>query len=62
MTCPYLKYRRGDGDRQFAGERAYCTVVDDFVSPMRADVCNDRYGFEHGEHCEIYAEFEDGSE
>jgi hypothetical protein len=29
---------------------------------MRADVCNDRYEFEHRNHCEIYAEFEDGSE
>ncbi|WP_135822287.1 hypothetical protein [Halostella litorea] len=62
MTCPYLEYRRGSGDRQFDAERAYCTAVDRFVQPMRADVCNDRYDLDHAAHCEIYREHEGGDD
>ena len=54
MTCPYLDYRRSDGDQEFDHERPYCDVVDDFVSPMRADLCNDRHDFDHAEHCEFF--------
>lgn len=54
MTCPYLEYRRRDGDRSFETARAYCTVADRFVQPMRADICNDRYDLDHRTHCEIY--------
>jgi len=56
MTCPLLEYRnKGDG-RAFDAERAYCTAVDAFVQPMRADVCNDRYDLHHATDCEFYRE------
>ena len=58
MACPYLAYRTGDDERTFDEARAYCTVVDRFVQPMRADVCNDRYDLNHADHCEIYREAE----
>lgn len=55
MTCPHLAYRTpaevADGQ-----PRAYCEVVDRFVQPMRADICNDRYDLDHETHCEIYRE------
>jgi hypothetical protein len=54
MTCPLLEYRDGDGDRSFDVARAYCTAVDAFVQPMRADVCNDRYDLHHADDCEFY--------
>jgi len=54
MTCPYLAYRRESEDHHFEEPRAYCTVVDRFVQPMRADLCNDRYALDHAEHCEIF--------
>ena len=54
MTCPYLDYRREGDGRTFEESRAYCTVADRFVQPMRADVCNDRYDLDHDEHCEIF--------
>ena len=51
MTCPHLEYREAD----FADEeRAFCTVVDAFVQPMRADICNDRYELDHTTDCEFY--------
>ena len=58
MTCPYLAYRESSGDVEFDHERAFCTVVDAFVQPMRADICNDRYDLHHAEHCEYYLEAE----
>jgi len=54
MACPYLAYRAESGGRSFDGERAFCTAIGEFVQPMRADVCNDRYDLHHAEHCEIY--------
>lgn len=54
--CPHLDYRDEADDRQFAVPRAYCTVIEAFVEPMRADVCNRRYGLDPAEHCEIYRE------
>jgi hypothetical protein len=54
MVCPHLEYRREADERTFETERAYCGVVESFVQPMRADVCNDRYDLEHDQHCEIY--------
>jgi hypothetical protein len=55
MTCPHLEYRDADvGDEP----RAFCTVVSEFVQPMRADICNDRYELHHAAHCEIYRERE----
>jgi hypothetical protein len=52
--CRYLEYRRGGDGAQFETARAYCTVVDEFVQPMRADVCNARYGLDPTEDCEFY--------
>jgi len=57
MACPYLEYREPDGDQfDHSGPRAYCTAVERFAQPMRADICNDRYDLNHAEHCEIYRE------
>lgn len=58
MNCPHLEYRREAGDRAFERARAYCTVADRFVEPMRADLCNDRYDLAHDRHCEIYHDHE----
>ncbi len=54
MPCEFLEYRDEAGDQAFDTERAYCTVVDEFVQPMRADVCNERYGLDPTEDCEFY--------
>jgi|AntRauTorcE11898_2_1112593.scaffolds.fasta_scaffold107334_2 hypothetical protein len=54
MTCPYLEYRRSDGDQEFDHERPYCGVTEEFVSPMKADICNDRFDFDHESDCELY--------
>lgn len=54
VTCPYLEYREESDGTAFETERAYCTAVDAFVQPMRADVCNDRYDLEHSTDCEYY--------
>jgi hypothetical protein len=56
MTCPKLSYRQSAGDQEFETERAYCTVVEEFVSPMRADVCNDRHELNHERDCEFFRE------
>jgi hypothetical protein len=58
MTCPHLEYRSEAAGKSFDVERAYCAVAGEFVQPMRADVCNDRYDFDHAEHCEIFREHE----
>lgn len=55
MACPHLEYRE---DVAFEEARAFCTVVDRFVEPMRADVCNDRFDLDHETHCEIYRDHE----
>ena len=57
MTCPHLEYRAEANGQQFDEPRAYCTVAETFVQPMRADVCNDRFELRHDEHCEIYLEY-----
>ena len=54
MTCPHLEYRTESNDRVFEVARAYCTVTEEFVEPVRADICNDRYDLAHDEHCEIF--------
>ena len=59
MACPFLEYRDAADDQSFDVARAYCTVSDAFVQPMRADVCNDRYALDHAAHCEIYREHVD---
>jgi len=53
-TCPHLTYRSEGDERSFDTERAYCTVLDEFVQPMRADVCNARYDLDPEDHCEHY--------
>ncbi len=56
MACPHLSYRSSANDTEFDHERAYCAVAQQFVQPMRADICNDRYNLAHDEHCELYRE------
>lgn len=55
-TCPHLEYREENEDRSFEVARAFCTVTDSFVQPMRADVCNARYGLDPATDCEFYVE------
>lgn len=54
MPCPYLEYRSADEDAEFDHERPYCAIQATFVSPMRADVCNDRFAFHHAADCDVY--------
>lgn len=54
MVCPHLEYRKSDEEREFDRERGYCTVTETFVSPMKADICNDRYNFDHAEDCDVF--------
>lgn len=58
MSCPYLDYRRNAREQEFDHERPYCEAADQFVQPMRADICNNRYDLDHTTHCEIYREVE----
>lgn len=58
MTCPYLEYRDSDADHDFDHDRPYCDLSKSFVSPMRADICNDRHDFTHEADCEIFQEFD----
>ncbi|QSG11328.1 Uncharacterized protein HSBGL_0898 [Halapricum desulfuricans] len=65
MVCPHLAYRREAGEKAFDHKRAYCTVMAAFCSPMRADICNDRFEFDHEAHCEVFqkhaaGEYDDG--
>ena len=57
MSCPHLTYRRADEAQAFDHERPHCPVAG-FVSPMQADVCNDRYDFDHATHCDVFDEIE----
>lgn len=52
--CPYLEYRTNADGEEFTEPRAFCTAEGQYVEPMRADICNDRYDLQHDEHCEIY--------
>lgn len=54
MVCPYLAYESGDETHEFDHERPYCALAGEFVSPMLADVCNDRHDFDHRTHCDRY--------
>ena len=55
MACPYLEYRRSDGEgTTFGNERPFCAVQGEFVSPMKADICNDRDHLDHASHCEVF--------
>lgn len=57
MACPFLDYRDSDGDLEFDSTRPYCTVADRFVSPMQADICNDRHDFNHQHDCDVYQQY-----
>lgn len=54
MPCPYLEYRERDADHEFDHERPFCAAMGEFVSPMKADVCNDRHDFHHGTDCDVF--------
>ncbi|KTG08608.1 hypothetical protein AUR64_18240 [Haloprofundus marisrubri] len=60
--CPYLDYRREAGEQTFDTARPYCTAADEFVQPMRADICAGRYGLDHATDCEIYLAHADDRE
>ncbi|WP_435153412.1 hypothetical protein [Haladaptatus sp. DFWS20] len=62
MVCPYLEYSNGTDETAFDEPRAFCTVIDEFVQPMRADICNGRYGLNHERDCELYREHVDGDD
>jgi hypothetical protein len=55
-TCPHLAYREEGDGRSFETARAFCTVTESFVQPMRADVCNARYELDPARDCEFYVE------
>ncbi|XVH33214.1 hypothetical protein ACNS7O_16735 (plasmid) [Haloferacaceae archaeon DSL9] len=52
--CQYLEYRTSADGKQFDTARAYCTAVNQFVQPMRADICNYRYDLDPTRDCEYY--------
>lgn len=52
--CPHLDYRETANGMEFAVRRAYCTVAERFVRPVKADICTERYGLTPADHCEIY--------
>jgi hypothetical protein len=54
MPCPYLEYLQRDEDHEFDHERPWCAAQSSFVSPMRADICNDRFEFDHECDCQVY--------
>ena len=63
MTCPYLEYRAESAENSFDTARAHCAITEEFVQPMRADICNDRYDLGHERDCEICRDHErDGDE
>jgi len=55
-TCPHLTYREEGDGKSFEAARAFCTATESFVQPMRADVCNARYGLDPAADCEFYVE------
>ncbi len=56
MACPHVTYRKSGDGQSFDTARAYCTVADRFVQPMRADICVERYDLDPATDCEIYRE------
>ncbi len=54
-TCEFLEHRTsGEDGETFENARPYCTAVDAFVQPMRADICAGRYGLDPESDCEFY--------
>ena len=60
--CPHLSYRTEADGTSFDVARAFCGVTESFVQPMRADVCNARYGLEPASDCEFYVDPTDGAD
>jgi len=58
MPCPYLQFRDAADGLAFDHERPYCDVVERFVQPVRADVCQERYDLDPAAHCEYYSDRE----
>lgn len=54
--CPHVAYRKTGDGRSFETPRAFCTVTDSFVQPMRADICAARYELTPATDCEFYVE------
>jgi hypothetical protein len=65
-ACHHLAYRKEGEGKSFETARAFCTVTESFVQPMRADICNARYELDPATDCEFYvepdAEATDGSD
>jgi hypothetical protein len=55
-TCQHLSYREEGDGKSFDTARAFCTVTESFVQPMRADVCNARYDLDPATDCEFYVD------
>ncbi|QUO48248.1 MULTISPECIES: hypothetical protein [Halorubrum] len=53
-TCQHLAYREEGEGKSFDTARAFCTVTESFVQPMRADICNARYELDPAADCEFY--------
>lgn len=62
MACPYSEHRREADDRTFDTARACCLAIKEFVQPMRAGICNDRYDLDHTADCEFYHDAESEGE
>ncbi|WP_435128935.1 hypothetical protein [Halobaculum sp. D14] len=58
MACPHLEYRDAANGKQFEAARAFCTVTDEFVQPVHADVCAERYGLDPESDCGVYRDHE----
>lgn len=58
MACPFFDYRNADDEHEFDHDRPFCEVLDEFVLPIRADICKNEREWSHEEHCEIYREHE----
>jgi len=61
-ACQHLTYREASDGTAFDEPRAFCTVTESFVQPMRADICNARYGLDPETDCEFYVEAESSSD
>jgi hypothetical protein len=58
-SCEHLEYRDAGNDTQFDRQRPFCTVVGEFVQPMRADICAARHDLAPAEDCEYYRQAHD---
>lgn len=57
--CAHLEYREAANGKQFDHERPFCSVIDEFVQPMRADICAARHDLDPAADCEYYREEHD---